>query len=417
MPAKNIESLNIKDKTILRWLRSLSESTGAVYGTRFRLFLNWCQENGIWETGKEMIEDAKNHINDIDTLYENHLDPIIEYISQKNTSANDRRATFNCIKSFYEHYRITLPKPTVSERKTMFKINDKDKERARLKPLELREVKQIILNLKQPYKAAYTLMFQSAMGSAEFDQFNTGEEWKELLKVKKEKDGTEYREIDADEPQINLIREKTSTERVQKYYTFISKDAKDMIKEWLDIRPKEADDINCLFCVWYNNTQSYKPLTAHLLGIHVRKTAKKLGIIKPNRLNYYHTHLHELRDLFKSLCSLNGVNKIASEFFLGHDIDKLGYDKSPKYDTMFFRDEYSKVAPVLNLFSENGEVKKKIDQVANDFREELKKKDEENKKLREQLENLQDKVAFLLEEYQRDKETTTKKMDKHIREE
>ena len=61
--------------------------------------------------------------------------------------------------------------------------------------------------------------------------------------------------------------------------------------------------------------------------------------------------MHEFRDLFKSLCTLNGVNQVASEFFLGHSIDKLGYGKSPQYDEEWFRQEYMKVKPVLNVLS------------------------------------------------------------------
>jgi hypothetical protein len=48
------------------------------------------------------------------------------------------------------------------------------------------------------------------------------------------------------------------------------------------------------------------------------------------------------------------VNPVASEFFLGHRIDKLGYDKSPEYDVDWFKREYMKVEPRLNLLSGTG---------------------------------------------------------------
>lgn len=93
----------------------------------------------------------------------------------------------------------------------------------------------------------------------------------------------------------------------------------------------------------------------------LRKVAKKIGLITPNGLNRYHIHMHEFRDLFKSLCTLNSVNQVASEFFLGHTIDKLGYDKSLQYDEEWFRQEYMKVEPMLNVLS-NPEGKRKSDE-------------------------------------------------------
>jgi hypothetical protein len=95
----------------------------------------------------------------------------------------------------------------------------------------------------------------------------------------------------------------------------------------------------------------------------ITRVAKKIGLIKQNGLRRYHIHAHEFRDLFKSLCTLNGVSGVASEFFLGHKLDKTGYDKSPEYDVEWFRREYSKVEPQLNLLSGSGkmeEIKKEV---------------------------------------------------------
>ena len=86
----------------------------------------------------------------------------------------------------------------------------------------------------------------------------------------------------------------------------------------------------------------------------ITETAKRLGLVHPGKLGpatRYHIHPHEVRDLVKSLCQLNGVREVASKLFLGHSIDKLGYDKSPKYDVEFFRREYLKVEPLLNVIS------------------------------------------------------------------
>ena len=91
-------------------------------------------------------------------------------------------------------------------------------------------------------------------------------------------------------------------------------------------------------------------------------------MIKDNGLGRYHIHAHEFRDLFKSLCTLSGVSPIASEFFLGHTIDKLGYDKSSRYDEDWFRREYMKVEPYLNLISNpHGDLNRRMDRLKSEI--------------------------------------------------
>lgn len=136
-----------------------------------------------------------------------------------------------------------------------------------------------------------------------------------------------------------------------------------------------------------------------MLGNRLTEIAKRLEIIKPNGLNRYHVHLHEFRDLFKSLCTLHGVNAVASEFFLGHVIDKLGYDKSPEYDIEWFRNEYLKVEPVLNILSNVGA--KAIERAKQEVRAEFNKALEavvlENQELKKKLERLEKVVKAFME--------------------
>jgi hypothetical protein len=58
--------------------------------------------------------------------------------------------------------------------------NELDTKRAlELSPLQLDEVRLLNLNAPMPYKAVFAVIFQAAMGLAEFDQFNrTG--WKRI---------------------------------------------------------------------------------------------------------------------------------------------------------------------------------------------------------------------------------------------
>jgi len=66
---------------------------------------------------------------------------------------------------------------------------------------------------------------------------------------------------------------------------------------------------------------------------------------------------------------------------------------SPK-EFLEFSKEYSKLAPVLNLFTENGNTSKKIDE----FQEKLSEKDKENQELRRMVEAMQDQINQLSQE-------------------
>jgi hypothetical protein len=268
-----------------------------------------------------------------------HVDVLKEYIKSRNTGTRNRKNIWYAARSFYAFHRTPLPRIPRNELSRLFTPSQKDKRKVmELTPIKLDEVRRLIFNSPQPYKAAIMTLFQSAMGLAEFNQFNT-QGWQQVVK-----------RLGQPGPlRIDLYREKTSKTRVNSYYTFIGDDGKRLIKEWLNIKPRT--EVGALFAVFNKNKKTWVPLRGRLIGNMITKIAKRTGLIKPNGLNRYHIHAHEFRDLFKSLCTLNGVNAVASEFFLGHRIDKLGYDKSPAYDVEWFKREYRKVEPQFNLIS------------------------------------------------------------------
>ena len=350
MPYKSWESLNVTENCVREWASDLSPKTARNYVYYLLHYIRWAAEHGYWNSASEMLDDYRSL--GPDEKYK-HIEILERYIKSCKTGSSDRRARWYAVKSFYEYHRLKLPELPRSRMSALFRPSDTDKRRAvELKPLELEEVRKIVLNAPQPYKAAIITMFQGAMGLAEFEQFNRIS-WKEVVKK-------------LDEPgpvRVDLYREKTSREKVRKYYTFIGEDAKTLIKEWLTIRPKAK--IEYLFITFHKQRSKYVPVTGRQLADTIRKIAKRIGLIGDNSLGRYHIHAHEFRDLFKSLCTLSGVNPVASEFFLGHKIDKLGYDKSPEYDVEWFKREYMKVEPKLNVISNpsGADVKSKMEEM------------------------------------------------------
>ena len=59
--------------------------------------------------------------------------------------------------------------------------------------------------------------------------------------------------------------------------------------------------------------------------------------------NRYAWHSHEVRDTIRTLAR-GKADQAVAEFIIGHSIDKLGYDKSPRNDPEYFRGEYLKLS-------------------------------------------------------------------------
>jgi len=315
----------------------LNPRTAVNYGHYFLRYRDWFRGRGYWSSAGEMLRDYES-IKDPKERYR-HVDVLKEYIRSKGTGMKDKRNTWCAVRSFYAFHRLPLPDITRSEASRLFEPNGRDKRRSiELAPLMVDDLRSLILNSPHPYRAVFTTMFQSAMGLAEFEIFNRYG-WRRVVE-----------NLNKPGPiRVDLYREKTSRTAVKKYYTFIGEDAKSQIREWLRIRPET--DCDALFVTYNKNRREWVPVRGKQIGEMITKISKRIGLIKPNGLDRYRIHAHEFRDLFKSLCTLSGVNQVASEFFLGHSIDRLGYDKSPEYDEEWFRKEYMKVEPRLNIIS------------------------------------------------------------------
>jgi len=337
MPFKSLQAFDMGEDCVRQWAEDLNVNTAKNYVYYFLGYLDWVKSKNHWQSAKAMLDEY-------DKLDEKerfrHVDILKQYVKSKKTGTSDRWNTWCSVRSFYEYHRLSLPKLPRSEASRIFRPSETDKRRAlELAPLMLDEIRELIMNIRQPYRAALMVMFQGAMGLAEFAQFNENA-WQKVVE-------------DLDKPgpmRVDLYRSKTSRKEVRKYYTFISDDAKALIKQWLLERPK-AQGLKHLFLTFNKNTGEWVPVTSPRIGSAITKAAKRTGLIKENGLGRYHIHAHEVRDLFKSLCTLSGVNQVASELFLGHVVDKLGYDKSPQYDEEWFRNEYRKVEPLLNIVS------------------------------------------------------------------
>ena len=68
-------------------------------------------------------------------------------------------------------------------------------------------------------------------------------------------------------------------------------------------------------------------------------------------------------------------------FFVGHDIDVYVYDKSPWDDPDFFREEYGRLAPYLNVISQKETMMK--EKVERGLTDRIKNLEEENRQIKQ----------------------------------
>jgi integrase len=161
------------------------------------------------------------------------------------------------------------------------------------------------------------------------------------------------------------------TKEKEPYVTFISREARDYIRELLLLRSAKGEQIipeSYLFTTHRGNKQ----LSAKRFDNTWRELCKKAGIdLKPiiikgkhpiNKRNgkvvyeekpkRYNTRIHALRKFFKTSCSVAGVDRMASEAFLGHSLASFGMESV--YDFCisrreWLREQYLKVLPLVTF--------------------------------------------------------------------
>jgi len=308
-----------------------------------------------WLRGEKLFDGAEGLLRDYDVRrgreQAEHVDLLKRWLRVLGGSRMRREIAYYAVRNFYEFHHLPLPKLSRAERRAMFRVSEGDIQRKMEdKVITREELRSVLLECTQPYRSILLLMFQMGMGQAEFQYFNT-HGWRGLTE-----------QLRGEGPvKVDLYRQKMSTDRVHKYFTFIGQDGKEAIIRWLPQRTrilKTAAAVSpkaqsALFIVYTRKENQVTAPTRGSIWKAMRTAAIKIGFREPTGYNRFKPH--NLRDAFRSFCQINGVKDAAAELFLGHEIDSLRYDKSPELSPNHFRDEYLKVEPQLNIFSNPGE--------------------------------------------------------------
>ncbi len=150
---------------------------------------------------------------------------------------------------------------------------------------------------------------------------------------------------------------------VRPYFTFLGRDAQEALSQWLAIRP-DVDHPH-IFINQFN-----RPTEGRRVQQYWTRKMKALGIVTQmgsSKSNRYGKNPHEMRDVFRSRWELSPAKGAAAEFFLGHIVDPLEYNKAYR-DPDNAMGQYLQAEPYLNIMSQDPTVvpRVQLDQVRDD---------------------------------------------------
>ena len=312
-----------------RWLGRLQPSTAEVSGQIFDAWMRWLR--GSDSSFSSFSPDELVLFQEENPASYELLDVVQEYIRSKGGRVGYKKRVYSGIRSFFMHNRAELP------RDAGFSIQG-DKGRV-VGSLTVEEFKLVLGSCNPMYRALYLCMFQGGMGVGEVLFWN--ENGLESLQSQLRANG---HHIKIDLPGRKKMR------NIRPFYTFIGKDALEVLAHWMEARPNNSEYIFV--------TNRGKPVTYDLMQLYWIRKLKRLGIIKPKHNgdtgSRYGKNLHELRDLFRSRWEKSGSSDNAAEFFLGHVVDPLEYNKAFR-DADYALREYRKAEPWLNILSDDPE--------------------------------------------------------------
>lgn len=316
-------------KTVDKWLERLADSTAETSRVFIGKFTRWLSDP---ENGGKFADYTPDQL----ILYQKKadsneqydiLDLIQSYIGKLDLRAGSMRREYSALRSFFAHNRASLPQdPT-------FRVRSKHK------PVEgtlkAEEIRDMILSCNKCYRAVFLSMFQGGMGLDELDHWNNNG-WDRLRRDLRGSPDL----IRVDMPGRKMRK------NIDPYYTLLGPDAIKALRDWVAVRPPDADTI-------FTN-QHGDPIGVKSARLYWLRHLEKLGFIQRERngkkSNRYGKSPHEMRDVFRSQWEKSPAKASVAEFMMGHIVDPLHYNKACR-DEDWVREEYLKALPLLEIMS------------------------------------------------------------------
>jgi len=266
------------------------------------------------------------------------LDLVQAFVDQKYGTYSYKRKIHSGLRSFFMHNRAALPPDPA------YRIRgDKTKSDG---TMSVQEFRQILASSNMRYRAMMLCQFQAGMGPGEVIY------WSDRgLQDVLDQLGTGVRHIKIKLPGRKKLRNR------QPYHTFIGRDATKALKLWLEAKPASSNSIFCnQFNLPINYPAYYAYFSRHAVDLGLRK---KIGG-DDNKGRRSGKSPHELRDLFRTRWEKSPAKAVAAEYFMGHGVDPLEYNKAYR-DPDYALQQYIQAEPYLNIVTQDPTVVPRVE--------------------------------------------------------
>ena len=319
-----------------------SEKTKDPWLHRLFRYEKWLKQRGYFGSVTELLDDYKGAKDQERRYY--HVDLMGEFVNSWRVSRETKDSIVKVIRGFYRKNRADLPREKVVYARDML-LDTPSSGEMYVRP---EEIWRIINDGHVPVrdKAIMAVLLYMGMDESTLTtQFNV---YAYPQLVKELGGRPEEWDVERGPVRINLTRPKTMT----RYYNFLPPKGLQYLKDWLNVRREimgaevamRGDVSDPIFV-----SSKRRPIYERLVGSMIRDSSFKSGVqARTPGTRRYRIHGHEFRDTFKTTCKVAGVDGAVAEFFIGHRIDPLGYDKSPWAYPEHFREQYLLAEPYLS---------------------------------------------------------------------
>jgi hypothetical protein len=302
-----------------------------VYCSALKQFLGWLNLREEW-VGAGPKELLLRHVESRDQYLV--LDLLQQFLNELDRRRKYKQMIYAAVRSFFMHNRCGLPhdpafkvqakNPPVKAMLTLSHVSDI------VKNANLRDRSIILVKWMGMLDNARTVQVGANLAENVVSQIRRGEQ---LVK-------------------LDVPKRKTNE---QPFYAFIGKDAIDALREYFEKErgwPKAGEPIWLL-----RDSRKGKPLTTTAMDTLWLRLLRRMGVIPKKSgplATRYGYNSHEMRDIAKTLlhtyAKKDGFDMDCAEFWLGHTVDPLGYDKFFQ-NQEYVRSQYMIAERYLNIIS------------------------------------------------------------------
>ncbi len=356
---QRLESL-LQHRSVQDWLGRTPKKTDFYI---FQAYLKWRKEKGLDEDPDKWVEECLNGNN---LTLVKHLRTLLEWAQGPSLDglADISRIRYYCVvRAFYRKNFVSLPEANIKVRREASEVSQQVT--ANQFDAMLRKVLEVG-RLSVRDRAIMLTMRQGGMDDSTLALSFNFVGFPQLARHFGTPDPSKWEETKVP-VKVDLVRPKTD----YRYFTGLHRDAVVALKDYLAVRgiprPRPSRNLKSLPTsepLFLKQTGG--PISPEAVGVIYNESGKRAGInVRPEGKFDHHTgakirypfHGHECRDSLVTLSRKAGVPEAVANFFIGHSIDRYGYDKSPWNDPDHFMEEYARMSRWLNVVT--GELEEK----------------------------------------------------------